>query len=180
MRNRTYLDLTQCQSPRWQTWYTWLYYYHSTNTNKWQEKINTALTFLTNTHIPSAHVCCYHCLQVAVYTRQELNIRITANFLLALAAHLPITKPHVRRYYCAAVQLPSDWLEVARLYSTVNTLWPQSILSREMVVTSVCVCLCLCLCLSQLLLKINEEMHPPLEAAWLLLTLCFTPPPLHF
>ncbi|CAL8326348.1 unnamed protein product [Arctogadus glacialis] len=57
-------------------------------------------------------------LKVAVYTRQELNIRITANFLLALAAFLPTTKPHVRRYYCAAVQLPSDWLEVARLYST--------------------------------------------------------------
>ncbi|CAL8343221.1 unnamed protein product [Merluccius merluccius] len=57
-------------------------------------------------------------LKVAVYTRQELNIRITANFLLALAAHLPSTKPHVRRYYCAAVQLPSDWLEVARIYST--------------------------------------------------------------
>ncbi|CAL8278850.1 unnamed protein product [Lota lota] len=57
-------------------------------------------------------------LKVAVYTRQELNIRLTANFLLALAAHLPTTKPHVRRYYCAAVQLPSDWLEVARLYST--------------------------------------------------------------
>ncbi|XP_010888175.2 telomerase protein component 1 [Esox lucius] len=56
-------------------------------------------------------------LKVAVYTRQELNIRITANFLLALAAHLPTTKPHVRRYFCSAVQLPSDWLEVVRLYS---------------------------------------------------------------
>ncbi|KAJ3595051.1 hypothetical protein NHX12_004356 [Muraenolepis orangiensis] len=57
-------------------------------------------------------------LKVAVYTRQELNIRITANFLLALASHLPPTKPHLRRFYCAAVQLPSDWLEVARIYST--------------------------------------------------------------
>ncbi|KAG9331111.1 hypothetical protein JZ751_020245, partial [Albula glossodonta] len=57
-------------------------------------------------------------LKVAVYTRQELNIRITANFLLALAAHLPTTKPHLRRYFCAAVQLPSDWLEVTRLYNT--------------------------------------------------------------
>ena len=74
-----------------------------------------------HTHTVRSRVLLY-CLQVAVYTRQELNIRITANFLLALAAHLPITKPHVRRYYCAAVQLPSDWLEVARLYSTVNTL----------------------------------------------------------
>ncbi|XP_018533631.1 telomerase protein component 1 [Lates calcarifer] len=57
-------------------------------------------------------------LKVAVYTRQELNIRITANFLLALAANQPSTKSHVRRYFCAAVQLPSDWLEVVRLYST--------------------------------------------------------------
>lgn len=57
-------------------------------------------------------------LKVAVYTRQELNIRITANFLLALAAFLPNSKSHLRRYFCAAVQLPSDWLEVTRLYST--------------------------------------------------------------
>ncbi|XP_026060883.1 telomerase protein component 1-like isoform X3 [Carassius auratus] len=56
-------------------------------------------------------------LKVAVYTRQELNIRITANFLLALAANLPGSKPHFRRYFCAAVQLPSDWLEVTRIYS---------------------------------------------------------------
>ncbi|RXN37538.1 telomerase component 1 [Labeo rohita] len=56
-------------------------------------------------------------LKVAVYTRQELNIRITTNFLLALAAHLPGSKPHLRRYFCAAVQLPSDWLEVTRIYS---------------------------------------------------------------
>lgn len=60
-------------------------------------------------------------IQVAVYTRQQLNIRITANFLLALAASQPSTKPHVRRYFCAAVQLPSDWLEVVRIYSTVST-----------------------------------------------------------
>ncbi|XP_041659020.1 telomerase protein component 1-like [Cheilinus undulatus] len=56
-------------------------------------------------------------LKVAVYTRQELNIRITANFLLALAASLPSTKLHFRRYFCSAVQLPSDWLEVVRIYS---------------------------------------------------------------
>uniref|UniRef100_A0A8D3AEY2 TROVE domain-containing protein n=1 Tax=Scophthalmus maximus TaxID=52904 RepID=A0A8D3AEY2_SCOMX len=56
-------------------------------------------------------------LKVAVYARQELNIRITSNFLLALAANQPSTKPHVRRYFCAAVQLPSDWLEVVRIYS---------------------------------------------------------------
>ncbi|XP_051943966.1 telomerase protein component 1 [Hippocampus zosterae] len=57
-------------------------------------------------------------LKVALYTRQELNIRITANFLLALAANHPSTKCHVRRYFCATVQLPSDWLEIVRIYST--------------------------------------------------------------
>ncbi|KAF5895478.1 telomerase protein component 1-like, partial [Clarias magur] len=57
-------------------------------------------------------------LKVAVYTRQELNVRITANFLLALAAYLPNSKSHLRRYFCSAVRLPSDWLEVARIYST--------------------------------------------------------------
>lgn len=62
----------------------------------------------------------YFHVQVAVYTRQQLNIRITANFLLALAANQPPTKTHVRRYFRAAVQLPSDWLEVVRIYSTVR------------------------------------------------------------
>ncbi|KAM9469252.1 telomerase protein component 1-like isoform 2-T2 [Clarias gariepinus] len=57
-------------------------------------------------------------LKVAVYTRQELNVRITANFLLALAAYLPNSKSHLRRYFCSAVRLPSDWLEVTRIYST--------------------------------------------------------------
>ncbi|KAL7876702.1 hypothetical protein AOLI_G00116650 [Acnodon oligacanthus] len=57
-------------------------------------------------------------LKVAVYTRQELNKRLMASFLLALAAHLPGSKPHLRRYFCAAVQLPCDWLQVVRIYST--------------------------------------------------------------
>ncbi|XP_061775591.1 telomerase protein component 1 isoform X2 [Nerophis ophidion] len=57
-------------------------------------------------------------LKVALYARQELNIRITANFLLALAANQPTSKCHVRRYFCAIIQLPSDWLEVIRIYKT--------------------------------------------------------------
>uniref|UniRef100_A0A8D0G0L6 TROVE domain-containing protein n=1 Tax=Sphenodon punctatus TaxID=8508 RepID=A0A8D0G0L6_SPHPU len=58
-------------------------------------------------------------LKVALYTRQELNIRATANFLLALASHLPPCRPHVRRYFCAAMQLPSDWMEVAKLFQSL-------------------------------------------------------------
>uniref|UniRef100_A0A8C1DJR2 TROVE domain-containing protein n=1 Tax=Cyprinus carpio carpio TaxID=630221 RepID=A0A8C1DJR2_CYPCA len=72
-------------------------------------------------------------LKVAVYTRQELNIRITANFLLALAAHLPGSKPHFRRYFCAAVQLPSDWLEVTRIYSTCFSKSLPSCLKKALV-----------------------------------------------
>ncbi|KAM5194150.1 telomerase protein component 1 [Mantella aurantiaca] len=58
-------------------------------------------------------------LKVALYTRQELNIRSTANFLLAVAAFLPACRPHLRRYLCPSVQLPSDWMEVPRLYQSL-------------------------------------------------------------
>ncbi|XP_053114992.1 telomerase protein component 1 isoform X3 [Hemicordylus capensis] len=59
-------------------------------------------------------------LKVALYTRQELNIRSTANFLLALASRLLPCRPHLRRYFCHTVQLPSDWMEVARLYQVLG------------------------------------------------------------
>lgn len=77
---------------------------------------------LYNHFIHSCTVFLYFHIQVAVYTRQQLNIRITTNFLLALAANQPSTKPHLRRYFRAAIQLPSDWLEVVRIYSTVRRL----------------------------------------------------------
>uniref|UniRef100_A0A672I8Q6 TROVE domain-containing protein n=1 Tax=Salarias fasciatus TaxID=181472 RepID=A0A672I8Q6_SALFA len=72
-------------------------------------------------------------IQVALYTRQRLNIRITANFLLALAASLDETKSHVRRYFCAAVQLPSDWLEVVRIYTACFKRSLPSCLKKAMV-----------------------------------------------
>ncbi|XP_062994042.1 telomerase protein component 1 isoform X2 [Elgaria multicarinata webbii] len=58
-------------------------------------------------------------LKVALYTRQELNIRSTANFLLALSSRLLPCRPHLRRYFCHAMQLPSDWMEVARLHQSL-------------------------------------------------------------
>ncbi|XP_063769521.1 telomerase protein component 1-like isoform X2 [Pseudophryne corroboree] len=58
-------------------------------------------------------------LKVALYTRQELNIRTTANFLLAVCALLPACRPHLRRYLCPSVQLPSDWMEVPRFYQSL-------------------------------------------------------------
>ncbi|XP_069100415.1 telomerase protein component 1 isoform X1 [Pleurodeles waltl] len=58
-------------------------------------------------------------LKVALYTRQELNIRTTANFLLALAVFHEPCRPHLRRYFSAAVQLPSDWMEVPKIYQSL-------------------------------------------------------------
>ncbi|OCU01586.1 telomerase protein component 1 [Xenopus laevis] len=58
-------------------------------------------------------------LKVALYTRQELNIRSTANFMLAVSAFLPACRPHLRRYFCASIQLPADWMEVPRLYQSL-------------------------------------------------------------
>lgn len=36
--------------------------------------------------------------------------------MVAIAALLPVCRPYLRRYFCAIVQLPSDWLQVVALY----------------------------------------------------------------
>ncbi len=59
-------------------------------------------------------------LKVALYTRSDLNIRTTANFLLALAANAHACRPYLKKYFCAAVRLPSDWIEVAEIYITFH------------------------------------------------------------
>nr|DBA22762.1 TPA: hypothetical protein GDO54_013771 [Pyxicephalus adspersus] len=79
---------------------------------------------LTRTHIQTmcediAKLDPEFVLKVALYTRQELNIRSTANFLLAVSALLPTCRPHLRRYLCPSMQLPSDWMEVPRLYQSL-------------------------------------------------------------
>uniref|UniRef100_A0A3Q1K384 TROVE domain-containing protein n=1 Tax=Anabas testudineus TaxID=64144 RepID=A0A3Q1K384_ANATE len=84
------------------------------------KKVGAALICITHFSMVDRACLFFLPIQVAVYTRQKLNYNITANFLLALAASQPTTKPHVRRYFCAAVQLPSDWLEVVRIYCTVS------------------------------------------------------------
>lgn len=63
--------------------------------------------------------------QAALYTRQQLNIRDVANQVLAIAAFLPACRPYLRRYFCAIVQLPSDWIQVAECYQ-VRHLGPWS------------------------------------------------------
>ena len=55
-------------------------------------------------------------LKLALYTRQELNIRVTANFLICLAAHQETCRPFLHKYFKKSVQLPSDWIEVAEQY----------------------------------------------------------------
>ncbi len=55
-------------------------------------------------------------LKVALYTRNELNIRVTANFLLAYASYTISCRPYLRKYFSASIRLPSDWIDVAELY----------------------------------------------------------------
>ncbi|XP_019622302.1 PREDICTED: telomerase protein component 1-like [Branchiostoma belcheri] len=59
-------------------------------------------------------------LKLALYTRQELNIRVTANFLLALSANVPACRPFLKKYFSTSVRLPSDWIEVAEIYQTFH------------------------------------------------------------
>ncbi|XP_063093010.1 telomerase protein component 1 isoform X1 [Cavia porcellus] len=55
-------------------------------------------------------------LKASLYARQQLNLRDVANKVLAIAALLPPCRPHLRRYFCAIVHLPSDWIQVAEFY----------------------------------------------------------------
>jgi len=59
-------------------------------------------------------------LKVALYTRRDLNIRTTANFLLALAANMHGCRPFLKKYYSAVIRLPSDWIEVAEIYTSFH------------------------------------------------------------
>ncbi|KAG8509749.1 Telomerase protein component 1, partial [Galemys pyrenaicus] len=58
-------------------------------------------------------------LKASLYARQQLNVRDVANEVLAIAAFLPACRPHLRRYFCAIVQLPSDWIQVAEFYQNL-------------------------------------------------------------
>ena len=59
-------------------------------------------------------------LKVALYTRNDLNIRTTANFILALVSNLHSCRPYLCKYYCSSIRLPSDWIEVAEIYQTFH------------------------------------------------------------
>eukprot|EP00005_Dracoamoeba_jomungandri_P014410 CAMPEP_0174272484 /NCGR_PEP_ID=MMETSP0439-20130205/51414_1 /TAXON_ID=0 /ORGANISM="Stereomyxa ramosa, Strain Chinc5" /LENGTH=2345 /DNA_ID=CAMNT_0015363075 /DNA_START=11 /DNA_END=7048 /DNA_ORIENTATION=+ len=55
-------------------------------------------------------------LKLAVYLRQDLNVRSTSNFLVALAANNQNCTPFLKKYFKTVIRLPSDWLDVAALY----------------------------------------------------------------
>ncbi|XP_059178831.1 telomerase protein component 1-like [Physella acuta] len=59
-------------------------------------------------------------LKVALYSRKELNIRTTSNYLLALAANISACRYYLKKYFNASIALPSDWIEVAELFQTLD------------------------------------------------------------
>uniref|UniRef100_A0A5F8GHB9 Telomerase associated protein 1 n=1 Tax=Monodelphis domestica TaxID=13616 RepID=A0A5F8GHB9_MONDO len=58
-------------------------------------------------------------MNASLYARQQLNIRDMAIMVLAIAAYLPACRPYLRRYFCAIVQLPSDWMQVAQYFQNL-------------------------------------------------------------
>ena len=59
-------------------------------------------------------------LKVALFTRRQLNIRVTANFLVALAAYKKDCRRYIKKYYNEIVRLPSDWIDIAELYTSLG------------------------------------------------------------
>ncbi|CAM1331705.1 Uncharacterised protein g10655 [Pycnogonum litorale] len=55
-------------------------------------------------------------LKLALYTRKVLYIRTTANFLLSFSANNKKCRTHLKKYFCASVNLPTDWIDVAEMY----------------------------------------------------------------
>ena len=53
-----------------------------------------------------------------------MNLRLISNLLLAIASSSPRTSFYLKKYFSAAVLLPSDWIMVANLFLTVNRSLP--------------------------------------------------------
>ncbi|CAH8484950.1 unnamed protein product [Dicrocoelium dendriticum] len=58
-------------------------------------------------------------LKVAVYCRLELNIRTTANLLMAYGCIAKSCHPFIDKYFSAVICLPTDWTEVAEYYEAM-------------------------------------------------------------
>ena len=66
-------------------------------------------------------------LQLALYVRDDLGIRSTANFLLAVASTLPRCAPYLRKYLPAAVRLPSDLIQLAQFSKALCGTLPSAL-----------------------------------------------------
>ena len=53
------------------------------------------------------------CLKLAVYIRDDLGLRGSANFIAALCAYHPNAQPYLLSYFRKIVAIPSDWLQIA-------------------------------------------------------------------
>eukprot|EP01105_Mastigella_eilhardi_P019923 TRINITY_DN470_c0_g1_i2.p1 TRINITY_DN470_c0_g1~~TRINITY_DN470_c0_g1_i2.p1 ORF type:complete len:2366 (+),score=662.97 TRINITY_DN470_c0_g1_i2:216-7313(+) len=71
-------------------------------------------------------------LKVALYMRTELNIRTTSNYVLSLSANIKQCTPFMKKYFSAAVRLPSDWLDVAATYQAL----PDKVLAGNAIPTA--------------------------------------------
>lgn len=58
-------------------------------------------------------------LKLALYVRVDLNIRSTANYLVAVACNITSCQPYIKKYLSATIRLPSDWLDVPATYHTL-------------------------------------------------------------
>ena len=85
-----------------------------------QDSKNTTRVMLHQLTATVAQFDAEFILKVALYTRRDLNIRTTANFLLALASNMHGCRPFLKKYYSTVIRLPSDWIEVAEIYTSFH------------------------------------------------------------
>lgn len=55
-------------------------------------------------------------LRAALFARAHLHLRAPTNYVLALAADEPRTRPFLAKYFAPAVPLPSDWTQIPELF----------------------------------------------------------------
>ena len=85
-----------------------------------KDKKNPSTKHLTKLGKQVSHHDPEFILKLALYTRNELNIRTTANFLLALASNISYCRPFLKKYFSSCINLPSDWIEVAEIYQAFH------------------------------------------------------------
>ncbi len=86
----------------------------------YKNKRDPSTKHLTKLGIQVSHHDPEFILKLALYTRNELNIRTTANFLLALASNIVYCRPFLKKYFDTTINLPSDWIEVAEVYQAFH------------------------------------------------------------